>query len=213
MFTIDLLKGRGLPAKSRPTGIVATVVAIAVPIIVASMMFSCYLRNAITISIKQHAIASYQSKVDKLSQAVKVRKSLAEETNLYTDCLSEVKSSILKHTQWSPVVTTVVENLPDSVVLTKLEVTQQHTKRKVPKKDDPKKTIDITVPLRTLKISVAADPRLSSDEAVRDFRNHLLDSIFLQQKLTSINVSQTSGTLGDQEVVSYEIDCVFKPPL
>ena len=213
MFTIDLLKGRGLPAKRRPTGVVATVVAIAVPVIVASMMLSCYLRNAIIISVKQDAIASYQSKVDKLSQAVKVRKSLAEETNLYADCLSEVKSSIIRHAQWSPVLTTVVENLPDSVVLTKLEVIQQHAKRKVPKKDDPKKTVDITVPLRTLKISMAADPRLNSDEAVRDFRNHLLNSSFLQQKLTSINVSQTSGSLGDQEVVSYEIDCVFKPPL
>lgn len=191
----------------------AIVVAIAVPVIVASMMFSCYLRNAIIISVKQDAIASYQSKVDKLSQAVKVRKSLAEETNLYADCLSEVKSSIIRHTQWSPVLTTVVENLPDSVVLTKLEVIQQHAKRKVPKKDDPKKTVDITVPLRTLKISMAADPRLNSDEAVRDFRNHLLNSSVLQQKLTSINVSQTSGSLGDQEVVSYEIDCVFKPPL
>lgn len=191
----------------------AIVVAIAVPVIVASMMFSCYLRNAIIISVKQDAIAGYQSKVDKLSQAVKVRKSLAEETNLYADCLSEVKSSIIRHTQWSPVLTTVVENLPDSVVLTKLEVIQQHAKRKVPKKDDPKKTVDITVPLRTLKISMAADPRLNSDEAVRDFRNHLLNSSVLQQKLTSINVSQTSGSLGDQEVVSYEIDCVFKPPL
>lgn len=191
----------------------AIAVAIAVPVIVASMMFSCYLRNAIIISVKQDAIASYQSKVDGLSQAVKVRKSLAEETNLYADCLSEVKSSIIRHTQWSPVLTTVVENLPDSVVLTKLEVIQQHAKRKVPKKDDPKKTVDITVPLRTLKISMAADPRLNSDEAVRDFRNHLLNSSVLQQKLASINVSQTSGSLGDQEVVSYEIDCVFKPPL
>jgi Tfp pilus assembly protein PilN len=192
---------------------VAAVVAVAVPVIAAAAVFSCYLRNAIAISIKKQAIAGYEAKIDKLSDAVKLHKSREQDKSLYINSLSEVKSSIVNHTQWSDILTTVVENLPDAVVLTKLEVTEQHAKKRIPEKDDPKKTIDISVPVKTLKINVAGSPGSNCDEAVREFRNRLLRSQSLQQSLAGINVSATSGTLGEQEVISYEIDCNFKPPL
>ena len=213
MFTIDLLKGQGVPRKNRPVGMVAAAVAVAVPVIAAAAVFSCYLRNAIAISIKKQAVAGYEAKIDKLSDAVKLHKSREQDKSLYINSLSEVKSSIVNHTQWSDVLAAVVQNLPDAVVLTKLEVIQQHAKKKVPSKDDPKKTIDISVPVKTLKISVAANPESNCDEAVREFRNRLLRSQSLQPSLAGINVSATSGTLGQQEVISYEIDCNFKPPL
>jgi hypothetical protein len=213
MFTIDLLKGQGIPRKNKPAGMAVAAITVAVPFIAAIAAFTCYLCNATIISIEKQAITSYQAKFNKLSDAVKLHKSLEQEKNLYIDCLSEVKSSIANHTQWSDILAAVVENLPEAVILTKLEVTQQHEKRKVPAKDDPKKTVDITVPIKTLKINVAAHPGSNCDGAVRDFRNRLLNLPYLQQTFNSINVSQTSGTLGNQQVISFEIDCIFKPPL
>jgi len=215
MFTIDLLKGQGIPKKSRPEGMAVAAITIAVPVIAAIAMFSCYLRNAIIISVKRQAIAGYEAKSSKLSDAVKMHKSLQQDKNLYINCLAEVKSSLVNHTQWSDILTTVVENLPDAVVLTKLEVTQQHAKKKIPKKDEPKKTTDISVPIKTLKINLAANRESNCDQAVRDFRNRLLSSQSMQSAsggLASVNVAQTSGTLGEQQVVCYEIDCVFSPP-
>jgi len=213
MFTIDLLKGQGIPRKSKPAGMAVAAITVAVPFIAAIAALTCYLRNATIISIEKQAITGYQAKLNKLSDAVKLHKSLEQEKNLYLNCLSEVESSIVNHTQWSDILTAVVENLPEAVILTKLEVTQQHVKRKVPAKNDPKKTIDITVPIKILKINVAAHPGANCDEAVRDFRNRLLNLPYVQQTFNSINVSQTSGKLGDQQVISFEIDCIFKPPL
>ncbi len=213
MFTIDLLRGQGIPKKSGPGGIALAVVTFAVPACIAVVLFSCYLHNATVISIQKEAIAGYQTKTDRLSDAVKIYESLKGQRTLYTNCLSEVKSSIVGRAQWSPVLATVVENLPDPVVLTKLEVIQQSVKRKVPQKDDPKKTVDISVPVKTLKISVAGNPQYNCDAAVRDFRDRLLQSRLLQDQLQGINVSQTSGVLENQEAVCYEIDCIFKPPL
>jgi hypothetical protein len=213
MFTIDLLRGQGIPRKTKPAGMAVAAVTVAVPFIAATAVLTCYLCNATIISIRKQAIVGYQAKLDKLSDAVRLHKSLAQEKNLYINCLSEVKSSIVNHTQWSGILAAVVENLPDAVILTKLEVTQQHAKKKVPSKDDPKKTVDVSVPIKTLKINVAANPGSNCEEVVREFRNRLLDSPSLQQIFNSINVSQTSSTLGDQQVISYEIDCVFKPPL
>ncbi len=213
MFTIDLLKGEGLPAKSRPEGIAIAATTLAVPVIIAIVMFGFYLRNKIIISIQKQTIVSYETKIDELSDAVELQKTFENEKNAVSNCLSEVSTSISRHTQWSPVLTTLVKNMPDSVVLTELKVKQSSVKRKVPKKDDPKKMIDISVPVRTLQINVCGSPQSNCDKAVRDFRDRLRSSAFLGPKLENIRVSQRFGTLESRDVVFYQIDCIFKPEL
>jgi Tfp pilus assembly protein PilN len=211
MFTIDLLKGQGIPIKSRPEGVAIGVIAISVPLTVAILLFSLYLRNTIIISIQRQGIENYQAQIDKLAGAVKQYKSLEAEKQLYKSYLSEVKSSIVRHTQWSPILATLVETMPRPVVLTKLEVKQRHARRKVPKKDDPDATIDISVPVRSLHINVAANIESDSYEVVRDYRNSLLNAKPLEAKLENISVAQETGKLGGTEVISYEINCAFRP--
>jgi len=213
MFTIDLLKGQAVPIKRGPESIVITAVTFAVPIIVAIVMFGFYLSNKITISVQKQRIVSHKADIDKLSEAADLQKSFEQEKKAINNCLSEVSSSLDRHTQWSPVLVTVVKNMPDSMILTRLEVKQRSIKKKVPKKDDPEKMVDISVPVRTLQISVSGSPQHDCDKAVRDFRNRLRFSKLLEPKLEDIIVSQKTGTLEGQKVISYEIDCIFKPQL
>ena len=213
MFTIDLLKGQGIPAKSRPESIAIVAATLAVPVIIAIVMFGLYLRNKITISIQKQEIANYETRIDELSDAVELQKSFENEKNAIGSCLSEVSTFIGRHTQWSPVLATLVKNMPDSVVLTGLEVKQSSVKRKVPKKNDPKKMINISVPVRTLQINVCGSPQSDCDKAVRDFRERLRSSTLLGPKLENIRVSQRLGTLESRDVVSYQIECIFKPGL
>lgn len=213
MFTIDLLKGQGIPAKSRPGGTAVATGTFIVPIIIAIVMVGFYLRNKIIMSIHKQGIVTYEKKIDGLSDAVKLQNSLEQEINLIGNCLSEVSNSIGRHTQWSPVLSTVVNNMPESVVLTRLEVKQRSVKIKVPKKDDPQKKIYISIPVRTLQMKVSASPQSNCDKAVRDFRDRLRSSSFLGPKLEDIRVAQRFETLDGQDVVSYEIDCIFKPGL
>ena len=213
MFTIDLLKGEGIPAKSSPEGIAVVAVTFAVPVIIAMVMVSFYLSNIINISVQKQEVVRYKKKIDGLSDVVELQKSFEEEKRAINSCLTEALSSITRHAQWSPVLMTLVENMPDSVVLTKLEVKQRSIKREVPRKDDPKKTIIISVPVRTLQISVYGSPHSDSDKAVRDFGDRLRSSDLLGPKLEDIRVSQGFEILENQNVVSYEIDCVFKPGL
>lgn len=213
MFTIDLLKGHGVPLRSGPGGIAIASVTVAVPIIGAIAMFGLYLHNRIIVSIQQSEIVRWEAKIAKLSDAVELHESLEEEKVVYADCLSEVKSSIDRYTQWSPVLATLVESMPSSVVLTDLEVRQHFVKREVPQKDNPEKMIDIDIPVRTLRMSVRGGPQYNCDKAVRDFQDRLRYSDFLGPRLENITVSQESDTLEGREIVSYEIDCVFKAGL
>jgi len=213
MFTIDLLKGEGLPAKSGPEGIAIAATTLAVPVIIAIVMFGFYLHNKIIISIQKQAIVNYKTRINELSDAVELQKSFENEKNAVNSFLSEVSTSIGRHTQWSPVLATLVKNMPDSVVLTELEAKQSSVRRKVPKKNEPQKMIDISVPVRTLWINVCGSPQSNCDKAVRDFRDRLRSSTFLGPKLENIRVSRRFGTLENQDVVFYQIDCIFKPEL
>ena len=213
MLTIDLLKGQGIPIKSRPEGVAVGTLTFAVPIIIAIVMFGYYLTSSIDISIKKQEIVRYETEIDKLSSAVKLQKSLNKQRNTIDNNLSEVASSINRYTQWSPILATLAENMPGSLVLTELDVKQRFEKRTVPKKDDPGKMVNISVSAKTLQMRISGALQSDCDKAVRDFRDSLLFSRRLGPKLEDIKVSQDIGKLDGQDVVSYQIDCIFKPEL
>ncbi len=213
LFTIDLLKGQGIPIKSKPEGIVVAAAAFVIPAVVAIVMLGWYLSTSASISIQKQKISSYEEKISKLSKAVELYNSFEEEKGAVNNCLSEVSSSINKHTQWSPVLAMLVKNLPDSLVLKKLEVKRHSTKKNLPKKDDPQTMVNVSVLVETLRMTVSGNPRNDSDEAIRLFKDRIRSSDLLGEKLEDIRISQEFNTPTSQNAVSYDIDCIFKPKL
>jgi hypothetical protein len=211
MFKIDLLKGEGAPVKKRPEGVIVAAISLIVPVIVAAVIFGFYVSTSVAISIHRQEVANYEAKISELSDAVALQESFERDKNAIGSSMSEVSSTVGRYTQWSPVLVAVVENMPDSMVLTSLEVNQHSIKRKVPKEDDPQTMIDTTIPVKTLRISVSGKPPHTYDRAVRDFSDRLRSSKVLGPKLEDIRVSQDVGKLEGQDVVSYQIDCVFTP--
>jgi len=213
MFTIDLLKGQGLPEKGKAVSMAVVAVVVAVPVVAAIVMLGFYLRGRIVISIQSGEIAKWQAKVEGLSEAVAQQRKLEKEKTACGVCMAEVDTAINRHTQWSPILATIVANIPESVVLTTIEVRQRSTRIKVPTKEDPKKTKDVSVTVPMLIMSVAAIPQSNGDGDVKNFRSNLLASDMLGPKLENITVSQKPTKLNNLEVVSHEINCLFKPKL
>jgi len=150
--------------------------------------------------------------VDKF-EAEKMQKAFEEEKNFISSCLSEVSSSIGRRSQWSPVLESLVTNLPNSVVLTEFEVKPGSIRKKVPKKDNPKSLVEANVPIDVLHMTVSGSPHSDFYGVVKEFRDRLRFSTVLGPKLEDIRVSQKVVKLEDQDVVSYDIDCIFKPKL
>lgn len=211
MFTIDLLNGQAIPLKSRPGSLIIIVVSAAIPVIIGLGMLSFYHRNSITASVKEKEIVKFEAGIEKLSGAVELQKALEKKKIAYGSCLSEVKTSIKRHTQWSPVLTTLMDNMPDTVVLNSLEVEHDTVKKKVPKEDNPKKMVEIDVLVRVLRLTVTGGQQGDNDEAVRQFRDRIMASAFLGPRIEKIGVSQKSETIEGRDMVSYEINCVLKP--
>lgn len=184
-----------------------------VPIAAAMGMFVLYLNNDVAASVREKEIARLDTEISKLSGAVKQRNALQTEKRGYGKSLSEVRSSISKHIQWSPVLTTLMENMPDSVVLTSLVIEHDSVRKKVPKKDNPKKTVEISVPVRILRLSVTGGYRDNCDQAVKDFMSSLWASDSLGPKLEKVWHSQEQVQEDGRQLVSYAINCLFKPGL
>ena len=213
MFTIDLLKGQGIPIKSGPEGIGIAAATFMVPVIVAIITIGCYLHTKIVMSIQRYGLTSYENKIDALSEAAKLQESFEKEKIAYSSGLQEVSASIGRHTQWSDVLVTLAGSMPDSMIMTSLEVKHDSLRQEVPRKDDPQQTVSVSVPVRTLSMNVSGNSQYDCDKAIRDFQDSLRSSQSLGTKLENIRVSQKIDTLEGQNIVSYQIECIFKPGL
>ena len=213
IFKVDLLKGQGLPRKNGPGGMAIVAVNTAIPVIAAFTLLGLHSHNKVMIPVMQKELTVLEERTDRLSDAVALKKDLEREKVLYGLCLSEVKSSIDKFTQWSPILATLLEHMPASVSLNSLEVTQESKEIEVPKKDNPKKKVTIKVPVTKLQIVLSDNGKGNCDQDIRDYRDKLRASEYLGSKLEKIDVPQRTETVNGKSVVLYEINCLFKMEL
>ena len=211
MFTIDLLNGRAIPLKSRPGGVAIVAVTAAIPIIATIATLGVYLQNDIILSVRTQEEIKWDEQISKLSGTVEWKQLIDKEQAICNNCLAEVRSSISRHTQWSLVLLTLVENMPDSVVLTGLDIQKHSNKKMIPNKDVPDEMIEIDVPSRTLLIKVRGSSQHDCVQEVKEFGDRLRSSDYLGPKLENITYSQESDTLEGPDIVSHEIRCIFKP--
>jgi hypothetical protein len=212
MLTIDLLKGQGIPVRSRPESIAATTVMLEVPAIIAIIMFGYYMHNRVFISIQKQKIVNYDARINRLSGAAAVQIAFEKEKENINGCLLEVAATINKHTQWTPVLVEVVKSMPDSILLTGIDVKQDIVKKKVLSKEGGGEKV-VTVPIRVLQISARENSGFGYGRSIREFQDRLRSSALLSSRLDNINVSQSVGVSNGQDVVSYQINCAFKPGL
>lgn len=213
MFKIDLLKGQAIPIKSKPGGIAVMAGSIAIPVVVVIILVNSYLTGRVALAVGKQQIVSYSSQTEKLADAVVMQKSFEEEKNAQYSCLSEISANIGRHLQWTPILVTVVESMPDSMVITSLEVKRDSVKRRIPKKDDPTKMVDANVLVKRMLISVTGDPSQNHDESVKRFCQRMRFSEVLSPMIDNISVNQKTKKNKGKDELSYEIDCVFKPDL
>ncbi len=212
MFTIDLLKGQGIAVKSKIEHIVIASLTISVPVIVVIVMLSFYLSNGIAMAMDKKQTLNYEEKIAEFSKALKTQKSFESEKEAIRRSLSEVSSSIDMFTQWSPIIMTIVENMPDSMILTKFELKPRKVKRLIPQKDNPGHMVNVGVLINILNVSVRGNPQTNYDKEVRAFSDRLSSSELLKEsKLEEIKVSQKVDKYHGQDIVIYEMKCIFGP--
>ncbi len=210
MFKIDLLKGQGIPIKSRPEGVAIGSVAVTIPIIIGMMMFGIYINNTIAMGIQQKSSVNYKTKTKELSEAVELKKSFDQEVKVLDSCMQEITKMIGRHTQVTPLLVDIAKHIPESTLMTNLQLSMRTVKLQKPTKADPKKKVKVDVPIRTLKITLCCKDNSDCDDEVRSFKEQLYQSPAFGPRLENILVSQEMEKLDEKDVVCYQINCIFK---
>lgn len=213
LYTIDLLKGRGIPAKSKPEGIIATAITVLVPLIIALSMAGLYLSTKILNDLQRSEIARYNRKIEENAANITEYENRCNLKKNFEGCLSETATALGEHEQWSDILVAIVENMPESLVLNKLMVQENRIRVKVPDRNNQGQTIDKMVPSRALSMELEGSSFSQTDEAVKEFRKRLQHSSVLGPNLEDIPVSQEVDENGDSNVVKYELKCIFKPQI
>jgi Tfp pilus assembly protein PilN len=210
MFKIDLLKGQGIPPRSRPEPIAAAVILIALPVIVVAFMLTSFYVNRIDNSYLKREIDRMKNELStgNMSVILEQQKALEQQRKDLSDSLSEVSSVIDNQTQWSTLLLAIVKDLPPSVTLRSAYVTKENTKKTRSDPVEKDKVVEFTVPVRVLHLSLASSDQRNFDKVVKDYRDNLLIDPNVGPRLDSkkISVAQESNkATGEKEMITYEI--------
>jgi hypothetical protein len=210
MYTIDLLKGEGIPIPARPGGIAMACTIVVIPLLLCFGLTSVYLDGQVVLSIEKDQLHKLEAASGALAGALEKKESLDREKTHALGVLADIKANLAGYNQWSQVVEAVVENLSDTLVLTRLEARKDMVRRKIPAPHDPTVRVDVSVPQRTLKLSVCGRQAGTALDAVQKLQEDLRTAPALGPMLDTITVSQNATMLDGQEAVMYELECVFK---
>ena len=209
MLTIDLLKGQGIPLKSRPGGATLLAISIAMPIIVTIFGFGDYMRSNIVLSTRWRDVARLEGEIFELAEAMRMHEESEREAMQINSCLGELDNIMDQQLQWSPVLEVVARNIPDAIVLEELVVQSENVFRTVPLRRDTTKNITVPVPRRQLILNVYGKLGIVSDEAVLLFLRKLATSEVLKERMA--NVRKLSQKADERnEIMHYTIECTFK---
>jgi Tfp pilus assembly protein PilN len=210
MHTIDLLRGQGIPVKTTLGSAAMVVVMVVVPIFAVAGMADRYLQNKTEIGIKQQAITVEQKTIEEFADDVKYRESLQKQQDVVNSKLSEVSSSLGNYIQWSAVLETLARYMPAQMVMSSLRAESTSERQQVPSKNDPKRTVNVTILKRRLVLDISGTEMRDYGDVVQAYANRLKSSPVLSPKLEGIEVSQKPGSSGDANTVSYTMNLKFK---
>jgi Tfp pilus assembly protein PilN len=201
MFTVDLLKGKNVPARTQPQTIAVGAIIAAVPVIAAIVMIYSFFLMGTEAAVAQQRINWFDSRIARLSGPAAERKRILRETADVEAIQQEAASCLPDFIQWFDVVNDIVAAMPDSMVLNKLQVTKVSKKKSVPKEDNSG-TVETTVNVPVMHLSLAGSVGSNYDLVVKDFRDKLLAALSLKDRLENIRVAT--------EQDSYELFLDFK---
>ncbi|MBW8002143.1 MAG: hypothetical protein FVQ80_08975 [Planctomycetes bacterium] len=208
MFTIDLMKGQGLPVKTDIKIMTATAIAFSVPCILLFLMVGSFFYSRIVIKTQTHSLKEHQARFEKLKPKVEQGKMQKAEQKKITLCLTETDDVIDKYVQWTQLMMLLSEHLPQEMVIGRLEVKLKTVSKRVPRKDDPDRKINIPVSARTLLINTYSFTNYDSDHAVKQFQQNLLASKWFKDNVQDIVVaSRRPENIDREDIIMYELNC------
>jgi hypothetical protein len=210
MFTIDLLKGAGLPKKSRPVVVAMAMIPLLIPLMGTVVLAACWQHNRTLMQTQQKIINDNQIKINASADDLACYTRANAKILTLRQQLEDVDMGLQYRVQISDILRALTESLPDNLVLTRLDMNRMDQQ----KKETDKATGNVRQTLviqRKLRVEVGGVLQDQTDVSADEYIQKLRSCENLKGLVESIQiVARNNGSLDGQNCAFYEIECLLK---
>ncbi len=210
MYQIDMLKGSQSPDNNL-LDILFTGVAFVIPIALAFVISIGYFNGRASISAQNDKLGDYEFQLREMEQAKGRIDAVVSKNQRISASLADVGDVLLRHTQWTDILLAISDNLPDSLRVNKLNVLRRMVTKTVDQRYGSKKKINISVPARTLVVSLYSVGGDGDDAAVRKLQKSLVEAKAFTDRVKDVVIAlRKPDVIEGADVVRYELNCIMK---
>ena len=210
MFSIDLLKGKGLPEKTDLKRSILKALPILIPVLAVTLFASAYQHNGASLRTQQQRLLSNQQQLSLYTEDVADYNKMNLKIKGMKKCLNDISKAMAYRVQVSEVFVELVQALPESIFVYEMKLDRNAAQKKIQQPDSGEVTQRLVV-RRKLNLVLCGYDAERSDAAVQEYVNTLKQSPLLTEIFTEIKPSaRQQGEVDARSAIYYEIDCVLR---
>ena len=210
MFSIDLLKGKGLPQTFDVKTSVLKTVPILIPLLAITVFAASYQRDRAMLNNQQQTLKSNQQQIEQYTKDMAEYNRVNTQIKGMEKCLKDISKALSYRIQVSDVLVELVQSLPDSIFIYEIKL-DRNAQRIKDQQEDSAEVKQRLVVRRQMQLVVCGYDAEQSDAAVQDYVNKLEQSPLLSETFVEIKPSaRQQGEVDGRPAIYYEIDCVLQ---
>ena len=210
MFSIDLLKGKGLPQTFDVKTSVLKTVLILIPLLAITVFAASYQRDRAMLNNQQQTLKSNQQQIEQYTKDMAEYNRVNAQIKGMEKCLKDISKALSYRIQVSDVLVELVQSLPDSIFIYEIKLDRKAQRIKDQQEDSAEVKQRLVV-RRQMQLVVCGYDAEQSDAAVQDYVNKLEQSPLLSEIFVEIKPSaRQQGEVDGRPAIYYEIDCVLQ---
>ena len=210
MFSIDLLKGKGLPEEIDPKRLILKALPIVIPLLVVTVFASAYQHGRASLRDQQQILNSNQQQLVLYTEDVAEYNKINSKIKGMQKCLNDISKAMGYRVQISEVFVELIQSLPENIFIYEMKLDRNCVQKKIqlPDSGEVKQKLVVHRKLDLVLCGYDAD---QGDVAVQEYVNTLKRSPLLTGIFAEIKPSaRQQGEVDGRAAIYYEIECVLR---
>lgn len=208
-FTMDLLQGKGLPQRSRPGTIALAAVPFLIPVLATGLLAGRWYQGSCLIAAERAVLQQNQKDIAQYGEDLTQYETMQQNILQARHTIKNITETLAFEMPASPLLLELVETLPPTVFIHKMDLDYQPVRQKVVNPQN-NQVVYQRIIQRTLRLTLAGPSQIESDQAVDAYIQSLRTGPFLSRAAKEIQITSRQETEIDKQLfILYEIRCPF----
>ena len=210
MFSIDLLKGKGLPEEIDPKRLILKALPILIPVLAVTLFASAHQHDRASLRTQQQLLNRNQQQLAIHTEDVAEYNKINSKIKGMQKCLNDISKAMAYRVQVSEVLVELSQLLPENIFVYEMNLDRKSVQEKIQQPDSGGAKQRLVV-RRKLKLVLCGYDADKSDAAVQEYINTLKQSPRLTKIFTEIKPSaRQQGEVEGRSAIYYEMECVLR---